>query len=93
MIINNAKDFVKFLGDEEISIRHQLDSCIKMAAKICGCQKSRKAAKVNECNTMYIDFIKANADALVDVFRQRTADTDIRFYHDTHHIIKVLKLR
>ena len=42
---------------------------------------------------MYIDFIKANGDALVDVFRQRTADTDIRFYHDTHHLIKVLKLR
>ena len=45
MIINNVKDFVKFLGDEEISIRNQLDSCIKMAAKICGCQKSKKQQK------------------------------------------------
>lgn len=93
MIVNNVNDFIKFLSGDEISIKGQLESCVKTASKICGCQKSRKMAKVNECNRLYVEFVKNNADSLVDFFKKLTADNDIRFYHNTHELIKVVKLR
>jgi len=92
MIINGYQQFNNFIGDE-ISFKSTLNDCITHVSKICGCQGKRKAAKSEECNQLYINFVKANAEGLKEYFKEKTKDDSIKFMHNSHHYITSVKLR
>lgn len=93
MVIPDYQSFYNLVKDDNPYISNNLGGCITMLNKICSCNKSRKSAKSEECNTMYVNYIRCSGPGLADYFRQKTNDAEVIFNHNTHHLILKLQLR
>ena len=93
MIISTYQQFYKLIKDDILPVTSQLGECIDTVGKICNCKKQQKIKKSEECNNIYINFIKQHGENFKDVWRGKTTDPDITFNHNTHHTITVIKLR
>ena len=92
MRVNNFQEFNKLIKTTNLPIRQQLSDCIIILSKICNCKKQQKNKKAEECNTFYINFVKGNAENLKHFWKTVTSDTEISFFHNTHHHIITVKL-
>jgi hypothetical protein len=93
MIIGDYQSFYNLIKNDNNPIAINLGECIDSLSKICSCNKTRKVAKSQECNTIYIQFIKNNQNTLAEYMRTKTNDAEIVFNHNSHHNILKLKLR
>jgi len=93
MNIGNYQSFYNLVKDDLPVIAGPLGDCIRNVASICNCKKEQKQKKSNECNIMYINFIKQNGEALKEYFATKTSDAELLFNHDTHHYVLRLQLR
>ena len=93
MNIGNYQSFYNLVKDDLPVIAGPMGDCIRNVASICNCKKEQKQKKSNECNTMYINFIKKNGEALKEYFATKTSDVELLFNHDAHHHILRLQLR
>ena len=92
MRVNNFQEFNNIIKTTNLPIRQQLSDCITILSKICNCKKQQKNKKAEECNNLYINFIKGNAANLKHFWKTITSDPDISFFHNTHHHIITVKL-
>lgn len=79
MVINNFQDFYKLIQNESVSIKFKLEGCINSASKICNCNRNLKLKKINECNTLYCNYVKSNLDVLYSIFKNKIKDKEIIF--------------
>jgi len=93
MIIGDYQSFYNLIKDDNNPIAIELGECISGLSRICSCNKSRKQNKSQECNVIYIQYIKSHQNTLVEYMLTKTNDTEIVFNHSTHHQILRLKLR
>jgi hypothetical protein len=93
MTISSYQQFFNFIKGKNLPIEGQLSNCITLLNNICSCKKQQKANKSEECNVLYITFIKTQSDAYINLFRTMTTDEYIVFNHNSHHEIKRIKLR
>lgn len=92
MTISNYYEFYNLVKDDMSSVVSQLSECIRQSNSICSCQKDRKQRKIEECNTIYIEFIKSNAEGLVEYLKTKTQDKSVIFKHSTHYPITTVNL-
>lgn len=93
MTIYNFNDFYNLIKDTKLNIVDKLEKCIKDAAKICNCNRKLKEAKINECNQMYILYIKINAQNIKKLLKTKVNDNIIIFKHSYTKDILTLDLR
>ena len=93
MTIISYQQFFNSIKGKNLPIEGQLSNCITLLNNICSCKKQQKANKSEECNVLYITFIKTQSDAYINLFRTMTTDEYIVFNHNAHHEIKRIKLR
>ena len=93
MTISTYQQFFNSIKGKNIPVESQLGNCITLLNNICSCKKQQKANKSEECNVIYITFVKTQAESYINLFRTMTTDENIIFKHNTHHDIKTLKLR
>ena len=93
MNIGSYQACLNFVGQDQVPALNNLRDCVAQLSKICGCQKAKKVHKSEECNVLYITFIKTQSDAYINLFRTMTIDEFIVFNHNAHHEIKRIKLR
>ncbi len=93
MTIGTYQEFYSIVKDDLPIIARQLADCIDAVKRICACKKSQRQKKSNECNDIYINFIKNNGEGLKEYFATKTLDKTIIFNHSTHHTIFTLTLR
>jgi hypothetical protein len=93
MNIGSYQACLNFVGQDQVPALNNLRDCVAQLSKICGCQKAKKVHKSEECNVLYITFIKTQSDAYINLFRTMTTDEYIVFNHNAHHEIKRIKLR
>lgn len=93
MIISDYQSFYNLVKDDNPYVGNLLGNCITVLNKICSCNKTRKSAKAEECNRIYIDYIQSNGNGLIEYFKTKTNDAEVIFNHNTHHLILKLKLR
>lgn len=93
MIIGDYQSFYNLIKNDNNPIAIQLGECIDGLSRICSCNKSRKQVKSQECNTLYIQYIRNHQNTLVEYMRTKTNDVEIVFNHNSHHSILKLKLR
>ena len=86
MVVHNYQEFYRYIKDDQISIRFTLENCINSAAKICNCQKATKVKKMEECNRLYMDYIKTNVASLIPIFKKKTSDKFVAFNADNLHL-------
>lgn len=91
MIINNFQEFFRLIKDEPLPIVKSLEACITSAARICNCQRTAKLKKLDECNTIYVEYIKSNAALIANILKRKTQDTTFTFNSgNTTHIATVV---
>lgn len=93
MIIGDYQSFYNLVKNDNNPIAINLGECISSLGRICSCNKTRKVEKSQECNTIYVQFIKNNQNTLAEYMRTKTNDAEIVFNHNSHHNILKLKLR
>lgn len=93
MIIGNYLAFYNLVVNDRVNEFNQLTICVQALDKICSCQKQRKSNKANDCNNAYINLVNTVIPNMVEYFKTKTNDSEIIFYHNSHHEIKRLKLR
>lgn len=93
MTIGDYQSFYNLIKDDNNQIAISLGECVSGLSRICSCNKSRKVAKSQECNTLYVEFVRNNQNTLADYMRTKTNDAEIVFNHNSHHLILKLKLR
>lgn len=93
MTIGSYQQFLNFIKGKNLPVEGQLSNCITLLNNICSCKKQQKANKAEECNVIYITFIKTQSDAYINLFRTMTTDNVLIFKHNAHHDIKTLQLR
>lgn len=93
MNIGSHQSLLNLIGSDNVPGIDRLKDCISTLGKICNCQKQRKNQKQEECNVLYINFVTANTNNLVEYFKSKTQDNEIIFSYGSNHIIKTLKLR
>jgi len=93
MIIGDYQSFYNLIKGDPNQIAISLGECIDGLSRICSCNKSRKQAKAQECNELYVKFVRNNQNTLADYMRNKTNDAEIVFNHNSHHPILKLKLR
>jgi hypothetical protein len=92
MIISTYQQFYNLVKDDLPAIAKPLGDCITEVSKICSCKKQLKYNKSNQCNELYVEFIKNNCEGLKEYFAGKTQDGEIIFNHSSHHPILNLKL-
>lgn len=93
MIIGSYLAFYNLVVNDKIEKFNRFTVCVQSLDKICSCQKQRKSNKANECNETYIDLVKSIGEDMIEYFKNKTNDSELIFYHNSHHEIKRLKLR
>jgi len=93
MIIGTYQQFHGIVKDDLPAISKPLGDCITAVSKICSCKKQAKHDKSNQCNQIYIDFIKNSGEGLKEYFATKTTDKEVVFNHSSHHPILRLTLR
>lgn len=93
MIISNYQQFYNLIKSDSLPIKTPLEGCITSVNKICSCRKQAKARKSEECNNLYVEYIKNYSEANVELWRSKTNDNEIVFNHNSHYLIKKIKLR
>ena len=93
MTIGDYQSFYNLIKNDNNSIASLLGDCIGGLSRICSCNKSRKQAKAQDCNDIYVKFIKNNQATLAAYMRNKTNDAEVVFNHNSHHHILTLKLR
>tara|TARA_R110000868_G_scaffold251412_5_gene508183 strand:+ start:4325 stop:4606 length:282 start_codon:yes stop_codon:yes gene_type:complete len=93
MIIGDYQSFYNLIKSDSNQIAISLGECISGIGRICSCNKSRKSAKAQECNELYVQYVKNNQHTLAEYMRNKTNDAEIVFNHNSHHQILKLKLR
>lgn len=93
MTVGSYQAFYNMVKDDQPAIGKPLGDCLRSLSGICACRKQQKTQKSNECNQLYINFVKTNGEALKEYFATKTTDAEILFSHDSHHEILRLKLR
>lgn len=90
MIIGNFQEFYKLIKNEPLLITKKLEACINSAARICNCQRNIKLKKLDECNAIYVEYIKSNAATISMIFKNKIQDSSITFNSgNTIHIATV----
>ena len=74
MTISSYQQFFNSIKGKNLPIEGQLSNCITLLNNICSCKKQQKANKSEECNVLYITFIKTQSDAYINLFRTMTTD-------------------
>lgn len=93
MTISTFQEFYNLLKDDPIPTIIELGNCINVLNKICGCKKSQKQSKNEECNNMYINFVKSSGNSIIENLKAKTNDNEVVFKHTTHYEIATLKIR
>lgn len=93
MTIPNFQEFYNLFKDTSTPIIVELGGCINLLNKICACRKSQRESKNEECNNLYINFVKTNSDSLIEHLKSKTEDNEVIFKHNTHYEIITLKIR
>lgn len=93
MIIPNFQEFYNLFKDTPVPVVVELGGCINILNKICGCRKSQKQSKNEECNNLYINYVQNNKDSLIEYLKLKTNDNEVIFKHNTHYDILSLKIR
>lgn len=93
MIISTFQEFYNSLKDAPLPIMNELGGCINLLNKICSCKKTQKQSKNDECNNLYINFVKSSGDSLIEYLKAKTNDNEITFKHSTHYEIITIRLR
>lgn len=93
MKIGNYQAFYNLVNNDNIPAFSPLKNCVVTINKICSCQKSKKNAKIQECDNIYVSIVRTSAVNMIEYFKSKTNDSEVIFYHGGSHEILRLKLR
>lgn len=90
MIIKNYQQFYDFIKDENLPIKTELLNCITSVIKTCNCKKELRRKRSEQCNELYVNWIKNNASNYKAYWKQKTNSGYIRFFqNETFEILTV----
>ena len=92
MTIHTYQSFFNLIKNDSLPVKDSLADCLVAVSRICACKKPLKMKKSEQCNNIYINFIKNEAHNYISLWKTKTSDDVIIFYHNTHHLIKEITL-
>jgi hypothetical protein len=90
MTIRTYLEFYNLIKNDNLPVSSELTACVQSVAKTCLCNKSLKAKRVEQCNSIYINWVKNNASKYVQYWKHKTNNDKISFFHtQTYEIISI----
>lgn len=93
MVVRTFQDFYTLIQNDNISIKYKLKVCIDIASKTCICQKELKQKRLNDCNKLYVDYVRSNQSILISLFKNKTKDKHVVFLNGGIYPIQSINIQ